>query len=208
MRIAVARIAETAEIAESAIAGTMQVDGPSETELIQAAMAGDAEAFQDVIRPHLPMLLAYSRAICGDHHAAEDVVQETAVVAFRNLTKLFPEADFATWLRAIARRQALAARRKLDRLCVGIVEETIEKVYEDSSPAAASPRRDALKDCVENLGERMGQVIRGHYFRGAKLTELAERMETTVGAIKQLLFRARGRLRRCIAERLRLEQHP
>ena len=80
--------------------------------LLARAKKGDAIAFEHLIAPHLPMLFAYSRAICLDFHAAQDVVQESAIIAFRNLNHLFPEADFSTWLRAIARRQALEARRK------------------------------------------------------------------------------------------------
>ena len=79
--------------------------------------------------PHLAALLAYSRAICGDFHAAQDVVQETALIAYRNLDRFFAEADFATWLKAIARRQALAARRKLGRHRLA-AEELLEAVYE------------------------------------------------------------------------------
>src|SRR6266850_2558088 len=35
-------------------------------------------------------IFAYSRAIFSDYHAAQDVVQETAIIAFRNLKHLFP----------------------------------------------------------------------------------------------------------------------
>src|SRR5262245_52690545 len=108
----------------------------SETRLIAAARGGDAPAFDPAIRPHLPMLFAYSRAIVGDYHAAEDVVQETVQIAFRKLNYLIPEADFAGWLKAIARRQALSARRKLNRSSL-VQEELLERVYQDPAPAVA-----------------------------------------------------------------------
>src|SRR5438105_576107 len=98
----------------------------NETELIARAKKGDAPSFEHLMTPYLSMLFAYSRAICSDYHAAQDVVQETAIIAFRNLDHLFPEADFPTWLRAIARRQALDARRKLRRHA-RFTEEAIER---------------------------------------------------------------------------------
>jgi len=182
------------------------MDSPTESDLLNQAKAGDVAAFEHALRAHLPMLFAYSRAICGDYHTAQDVVQETALIAFRNLEHLFPEADFATWLRAIARRQAQAARRRLARLELGIVEEALESVYQDPTPAATEPRREALQKCLEALGTRLAQVIRGHYFHGAKLAELAAAMAMKTNAVKQLLFRARLSLRDCVRERLRLEQ--
>jgi len=183
---------------------SVRMDSPTESELLNQAKAGNRKAFERALVPHLPMLFAYSRAIGGDYHTAQDVVQEPALIAFRNLEHLFPEVDFAIWLRAIARRQALAARRKLARLDLGIVEETLESVYQD--PTLTALRREALLKCLEALGGRMAQVIRGHYFEGAKLLELAAEMTMKTNAVKQLLFRARLNLRDCIRERLRLEQ--
>src|SRR5215475_4523630 len=124
----------------------------SEEELLELALKGDKSAFEDALRPHLAMLLAYSRAICGDFHAAEDVVQETALVAFRRLNRLFPEVDFATWLRGIAKRQALAARRRLTRI-QPMLDDALELAYADTEPA--SPREhEALSSCIGRLGEK------------------------------------------------------
>lgn len=175
-----------------------------ENELLAAAKGGDAAAFQQVLIRHLPMLYAYSRALCGDHHAAQDVVQETGLIAFRNLNHLFPETDFVAWVKAIARRQALSMQRKLSRAAV-LPEESIEAVYQDPSPAAAAPRRDALARCLGALQGRLARVIRDHYFGGSKVEELAQGMEMTRHAVVQLLYRARMALRDCIQRRLARE---
>jgi RNA polymerase sigma-70 factor (ECF subfamily) len=181
------------------------MDGSHEMDLVAKAKAGSKAAFEAALRPHLPMLFAYCRAVCGDFHIAQDVVQETALIAFRNLHHLFPEADFATWLRAIARRRALSARRSLARLNLGLVEEAIEGVYQDPTPEATAARREALQVCLEQLHRRLADVVRGHYFQGLKLADLADQMAMNTNAVKQLLFRARQALRDCIRQRLRLE---
>ena len=177
----------------------------NENRLIASAKKGDASAFERLLTPYLPMLFAYSRAICADYHAAQDVVQETALIAFRNLGHLFPEADFSTWLRAIARRQALEARRKLPRLAK-FAEEAIERAYEDpASPEVAAERR-LLGDCVRALGDRSRQTIENHYFQGSSLAEVAVKLETSVTAVKQLLYRARKLLEECVRNRLGTER--
>lgn len=181
------------------------MDSSHENELLARAKAGEVHAFEQVLTPYLPMLFAYSRAICGDYHAAQDVVQETSLIAFRNLNHLFPEADFATWLRAIARRQALAARRQLLRLHL-VVDEVVEKVYQDPAPISG-PRLDALASCLRLLAGRMARVVRAHYFQGCRLDEIARNMGLNTSAVKQLLYRARLRLRECVQQRLGME-HP
>jgi RNA polymerase sigma-70 factor (ECF subfamily) len=180
------------------------MDLNQEAELLAQAKAGDVDAFEEAVRQHLPMLFAYSRAICGDYHAAQDVVQETALIAFRKLDHFFQEADFATWLRAIARREALNARKKLAKVTL-ITEEAIERYYQDPSPEPSSPERQALGRCLQTLGGRMSKVIHGHYYEGRPLAELAESMNQTVTAMKQLLYRARLTLRDCVRRRLAQE---
>ncbi len=172
-----------------------------EQELLARAKKGDAEAFERLVTPYLPMLFAYSRAICNDYHAAQDVVQETAIIAFRNLNHLFPEADFSTWLRAISRRQALEARRKLPRLA-RFAGEAIERSYQDPAPAGVTLQKSALSDCIRGLGSRGQSVVEDHYFKGLKLADVATRLKMTPTAAKQLLYRARKLLEECVKKRL------
>jgi RNA polymerase sigma-70 factor (ECF subfamily) len=179
----------------------------NELELLARAKRGDAPAFERLVTPYLPMLFAYSRAICLDFHAAQDVVQETAIIAFRNLKHLFPEADFSTWLRAIARRQALEARRKLHRFA-RFAEEAVERAYQDPDAPALLARRKLLGDCIRTLGERVQGVVEEHYFRGSRLSEVATRLKTSVSAVKQLLYRGRKMLEECVKKRLITEQSP
>ena len=177
------------------------MDVDDEARLLERAKAGDAESFGEAVSRHLPMLFAYSRAISGDFHAAQDVVQETVMIAYRKIDHYFPEADFAAWLRSIARREALAARRRLSKVELATAE-TIEHYYEGASLEPTSRREEALTECVERLNGRMHQVIRGHYFDGKPLAELAVALETSVTAAKQLLYRTRLALRDCVNRRL------
>ncbi len=182
---------------------TSRISLDSETRLIAAAKGGDPASFEDALRPHLPMLFAYARAICGDYHAAEDVVQETAQIAYRKLNFLIPEADFAGWLKAIARRQALAARRKLQKTTL-VAEDVIERVYQDSEPAGQGGRGEALAECLQKLGGRAADAVRAHYFDGVKTDDLAARLDSKPPAIRQLLHRARLLLLDCVRRRLGL----
>jgi len=176
-----------------------------EAALLARAKKGDAAAFEALVTPYLPMLFAYSRAICLDFHAAQDVVQETAIIAFRNLNHLFPEADFSTWMRAIARRQALEARRKLHRFA-RFAEEAVERAYQDPASPDVADHRKMLGDCIRALGERGQGVVEEHYFHGLSLSEVASHLDTSVSAVKQLLYRARKLLEECVRKRRLGEQ--
>jgi len=171
------------------------------------AKAGDREAFAQLFIPHMPMLLAYSRFICRDYHIAQDVVQETALIAFRNLERFFPDADFATWLKAIVRRRSLAAREKMAR---GDVLEhrlgaLLEEAFADPTIDAVSPERGALEGCLEALAkhdERSARLVREHYLAGEPLARMAENFSLNLNTIKTLLYRARLALLDCVQRKI------
>jgi RNA polymerase sigma-70 factor (ECF subfamily) len=172
------------------------------SELLKQALAGSASAFAELIRPHLPMLLAYSRAICGNYHTAEDVVQETALIAQRRLNNFFPETDFASWLKGIARLKALEARRKLTQARLSpCIDEAIESAYVDPSPDGVSPEHAALTECLQRLEGKSAQVIRAHYFGGLNVAEIAATLDLALGTVRSILHRARQALRDCIERR-------
>jgi RNA polymerase sigma-70 factor (ECF subfamily) len=180
------------------------VPNPNESELLATAKRGDVQAFEQVLRPHLPMLLAYCCALGADFHAAEDAVQETALVAFRKLEHLFPEVDFATWLRAIAKRQALAAKRQATKLPPA-AEQALEIAYAEVAPSDLAPAQDALAHCLRQLSDRVGLLVRRHYYEGLPLGQLAQVLDMSLSAVKVALFRARIQLKDCVRQRLRAE---
>jgi Sigma-70 region 2 len=62
-------------------------------ELVEAAQAGDSEAYDTLIERFQPMAYALAHRSLGDHHLAQDVVQEALIEAFVHLSQLKePEA--------------------------------------------------------------------------------------------------------------------
>lgn len=85
----------------------------SDTSLARAAAAGDREAFDRLYRLYRPGLLGFVSRQVGDRHTAEDVVQETFLVAWRDLAKLRDPDVIRTWLFSIAYRRAMSAASRV-----------------------------------------------------------------------------------------------
>jgi len=83
--------------------------------LIRAAVAGDLEAFAELMRVHQQHVWRFLRRLLGDDALAEDVTQETFVRVFTRLSTFTFEAKFSTWVFQIARNAGIDELRKRQR---------------------------------------------------------------------------------------------
>src|SRR6267154_6794229 len=71
--------------------------------------------FEVLAKQHEPMLMAYLWSLVDDHKLAEDIAQQTLLIAYRKIAMLKDPAAFPAWLRGIARLEALSAMRRQRR---------------------------------------------------------------------------------------------
>jgi RNA polymerase sigma factor (sigma-70 family) len=90
----------------------------SDAQLIARVLVqDDRHAFGELVRRHQSAVRASLRKLtAGNHALADDLAQETFLLAFRNLRSFRQEAKFSTWLYRIAYNAFLAERRKTKEL--------------------------------------------------------------------------------------------
>lgn len=82
------------------------------TLLVVGAQRADAQALEELVTAHLPLLYAIVRRAMRGHSDVDDVVQETLLRVVRGLRALRDPVSFRAWLIAIAMRQVTAYRRR------------------------------------------------------------------------------------------------
>src|SRR5713101_990333 len=95
----------------------------TEAGLIARILAGEKEAFHELIRPYERMVYLTLFSIVKNETEAEDAAQETVINAYRHLASFRGEAKFSTWLTTIAINEG---RKKL-RKSKGASEDSIEE---------------------------------------------------------------------------------
>ncbi|CAN5216140.1 N/A [soil metagenome] len=180
--------------------------GESDDEvLIQRIGAGDQRPFAEIVRRHGGRLKALALRFTGGAAEADDVVQETFWSLWRNATRWQPGGPpFAAYLTRMAMNRAIdAERRRRVRRFFGL-EEAQEMA--DPEPAAdtrlgASKELTAVTRDIQGLPARQRAAILLAAEGSRTNVEIAETMGLTVGAVEQLLVRARRTLRTHLAAR-------
>src|ERR1700738_4302081 len=94
------------------LGGRVEIARWDEAFLVQRCKEGSESAFAELVRRNRPRLFTLAYRLTGDRDAAEDVVQETFVAAFRALDRFEPRPSLAAWLNTIALRNAARAVEK------------------------------------------------------------------------------------------------
>src|SRR5262245_52576514 len=111
----------------------------SEREQYRAAIHGDREAFEMIIRTYSRTLFAIAYGILQNREEAEDVVQDSLIKAWKMRWRVRDPEKFPAWLSMIARHRAHDVFRK--RRPLTFTHETIETSEDDTTDNAAKDRQ-------------------------------------------------------------------
>ena len=173
-----------------------------EINLIQQAQAGDARAFDELVRLHDRRILQVAHGLLGNMQDAADAYQNTLIRAFTRMNTFRFESAFGTWLTRIAVNQSLNLRKKLrwkQRLSLDALTGT------HAEPRAATDRPEQaimteelsahLNDSMERLSDRERAVFVLKHMHGYKIREIALLIDCAEGTVKNYLFRATQKMR-------------
>jgi len=185
-------------------------DDPGDAQLVSRALAGEDNAFTQLMRRHKGGLYGFVRRYVGDADAALDVVQETFVAAWRALGR-YDGRPFATWLRAIALNKCRDRARRLGvrRLVFGEKDlDSLEAQRQpDSGPdgeaaAVARQRRRAVDAAIATLPAKLKEPLLLTYFEELSQQEAATVLGVSVKTVETRIYRARQRLAVLLADTL------
>jgi RNA polymerase sigma factor (sigma-70 family) len=172
------------------------VAGLCEVQLLERFVARrDEPAFAALVSRHGPMVLGVCRRLLADPLDVEDAFQATFLVLVRRAGSIRDRDRLAPWLFGVARR--VATRARLDR------SRRLARERPGAGVAAAAPAIDeqraelgrALVDEIERLPESLRLPVVFCCVDGLSYEEAADRLESTVPAIRGRLSRSREQLR-------------
>ena len=163
---------------------------------VAAVVAGDTARYGEIYQRHYTRVHAYARAILHDHAEAEDVAQETFLLALRALPRYEDRGlPFRAWLLRIAHNSALhrLGARRADPLAPDALARSLEQ--------AQPPSIDELSDgelmtLTAELPLAHRQVLLLRLVLGFSAAETGQILDRTPEGVRQIQRRALQALRR------------
>lgn len=194
---------------------------PEESRLVAALRAGDAAAFEVVVRRQSGPMLAAARRILASEDDARDAVQEAFVSAYRGIAGFDGASRISTWLHRIVVNAALMKLRSRRRRPEEPIDDLLPCFDENgawSSGMAQQPgspevlvasrqTRELVQRCIARLPDAYRVVLVLRDIEDRDTGEVAEQLGVTPNAVKIRLHRARQALR-TLLERERAAERP
>lgn len=152
--------------------------------------------FETTALPHLDVLYRVALRLTGDAAAAEDLVQETMLRAWRAWGSFRPGSNARAWLVTILRNQFINAWRARQRAPQQVDVEAIPELPDVGDPDPegrffAGLVDDEVLAALDALPPDFREVVVLSDLEGLPYAEVAEALDIPVGTVKSRLFRAR-----------------
>ena len=169
--------------------------------LIAECIAGNQDAIEILVRQYETGIFRLALSILGDSAEANEVTQETFLLALRALPAYQEKQSLKAWLYTIAlnnSRNHLRKRKVIDRLratLTSIFQVEAQKQTSPEEKVIQNEKEAALWRSLNQLDERHRIVVILRYFHELSITEISEILSINEGTIHSRLHTARERLR-------------
>lgn len=178
---------------------------PSDLDLVRAAAAGDAGAFEQLYQQHYRRVYSLCMRMLASTTQAEDLTQEVFLQVFRKLGSFRGDSAFTTWLHRLTVNQVLMHFRKRGVKLEHTSEEgdftNVVDTPLQSTRRISMVDRLALEKAISELPPGYRTVFTLHDVEGYEHEEIAGMLGVSIGTSKSQLHKARMRLRELLMKK-------
>jgi len=191
--------ADAVTAAREAAIPAAELPGSPDDRLVRAAVAGQREAFAELVRRYTNLLYWYVHGRVKDQGEIEEITQEAMVRAYVDLPKLRAPRAFANWLLAIAGCVVHEKRRRDSKIInLGEAEIPAQGAETRTPPELLSKEelRTRITAEMERLPPHYRVALALKYMNGLSVDSISERLMIPAGTVRSRLSRAYAILQR------------
>ena len=182
----------------------------AEVELVEKALKGDLQAFNDLVLTYQEMAFNLAYRMLGSTAAAADATQEAVISMYRKLES-YRGGSFKSWFLRIVSNECLDELRRQKRRPTisldqenedGEINESASWMKDDSLPyedqISNAELEKALTHCLDGLEEKFKSVIVMVDVSGEDYETVAGIIRVPIGTVKSRLARGRQKMQDCL----------
>ncbi|MGI4884708.1 MAG: RNA polymerase sigma factor [Janthinobacterium lividum] len=172
--------------------------------LVERCRLHDRQAQAELYRRYAKAMFNAALRITGDYAEAEDVLQESFLSAFRELSSYKGDSSFGAWLKRIVVNKSINCLRQRRLALVPLGEHhhdaPTETHYSADDEAETHYRADVLRRCIQELPDGYRVVLTLYLLEGYDHLEVAGILGISESTSKSQYSRARAKLRELAAQ--------
>jgi RNA polymerase sigma-70 factor, ECF subfamily len=176
---------------------------PSPDQLVERACAGDAAAWDTIVRSYWRKVFNVAYRFVGTHDEAEDLTQDIFLKVFRSICTFDRRANFQTWLISVSRNLCIdyyrSRRREHETIDHAIDASDLSPMASGASPYAALEGRDRvslLREGLQALSPALRTAVLLRDLHEMSYQEVANELGLATGTVKSRINRGRAELAR------------
>lgn len=167
-------------------------------ELIQRCKNNDRDAQYRLYKLYANSVYNTIIRIIPTEFEAEEILQDTFIKAFKNLTQLNGQYEFISWISRIATNTCLDFIKKKKINYVSLHKETYEEDFINTDDYQHEKQLEKIHQEIKKLPDGARIVLVLHLFNGLKYREIAEKLDISESTCKSQYYRAKNILRQRI----------
>ncbi len=177
----------------------------TDEELISKLKVGDSLAFNFLIQSYAQKVLNTCYRFFLDKNDAEDISQEVFLEVYQSIQTFRADSKLSTWIYRIAVTKSLDELKKRKRkkrissfgkiLHLDEISNWISGTFNADKNLMEKEDISEIMDCLSNLADNQRVAITLSKIEDYSNPEIAEIMQTTIGAVESLIFRAKKKLK-------------
>jgi RNA polymerase sigma-70 factor, ECF subfamily len=166
---------------------------------VRLVRAGEAHAFDELVRRFLRGALAVALEYARDRDEAEDIVQETFIRTLRHLPRYNDQLAFRPWFFTILRNLGRNAAERRTRTAGTAIPENA--AHHSPDTAAAAELRDIIDQELAGMTQQQSFSFRLYKMEGFSALEVADMLGIAPATVRTHVHRARLKLRKVLSRR-------
>jgi len=185
---------------------------PKDTVLVERTKAGDASAFDELVRRYSPRVYGLVYNMTSNHEETNDLLQDIFLKAYRSIKGFRGDSSFYTWIHTIGMNMTINFLKKRNRRRGPSLDDIDARIENDpdfiEATAGTDPRREAnLSELQKRLNEALQKLSHDHRavvtmfdIQGMPHAEIAKILGISEGTVRSRLFYAHRQLQNYLEE--------